>query len=78
VVKQGGPGKGLPLTLKAHHDFQLLERTMQPTLPVPLPEDFAAWGGTPMASLPSTSFVRTPDIEGSQSTLRDRRRLNVI
>ena len=75
--KQGGPGKGLPLTLKAHHDFQLLERTMQPTLPGPLPEDFAAWGGTPMASLPSTSFVRTPDIEGSQSTLRDRR-LNVI
>ena len=27
----------------ASHDFQLFERTAQPTLPGPLPEDFADW-----------------------------------
>jgi anaerobic magnesium-protoporphyrin IX monomethyl ester cyclase len=40
---RGGPGKGLPLELTARHDFQLLERTLQPTLPGPLPDDFAVW-----------------------------------
>jgi hypothetical protein len=29
--------------LVAKHDFQLLERTAQPTLPGPLREDFAVW-----------------------------------
>ncbi len=43
--RDGGPGKKLPLELVAHHDFRLLERTQQPTLPGPLPEDFAAWSG---------------------------------
>ncbi len=38
-----GPDKGVPLRLEARHDFQLLERTTQPTLPGPLPQDFAAW-----------------------------------
>lgn len=41
--KQGGPAKGLPLELAMDHDFQLLERTAQPTLPGPLPDDFAEW-----------------------------------
>ncbi|MCL2776760.1 MAG: radical SAM protein [Polyangiaceae bacterium] len=41
--KQGGPNQGLPLDLMVHHDFQLLERTAQPTLPGPLPDDFAEW-----------------------------------
>jgi anaerobic magnesium-protoporphyrin IX monomethyl ester cyclase len=40
---QGGPAKKLPLNLAARHDFQLLERTVQPTLPGPLPPDFAKW-----------------------------------
>jgi tetratricopeptide (TPR) repeat protein len=35
-------GDGAP-DLVAQHDFQLLERTAQPTLPGPLPDDFAAW-----------------------------------
>jgi radical SAM superfamily enzyme YgiQ (UPF0313 family) len=33
--------------LVASHDFQLLERNAQPTLPGPLPEDFAAWEPAP-------------------------------
>lgn len=33
--------------LVARHDFQLLERTAQPTLPGPLPDDFAAWHPPP-------------------------------
>jgi tetratricopeptide (TPR) repeat protein len=40
---RGGPDKGLPLELNARHDFQLLERTLQPTLPGPLPDDYAVW-----------------------------------
>ncbi len=41
--RHDGPARGLALELHAHHDFQLLERTAQPTLPGPLPPDFAAW-----------------------------------
>ncbi|HMI88440.1 MAG TPA: radical SAM protein, partial [Polyangiaceae bacterium] len=41
--KNDGPKKHLPLTLTARHDFQLLERTVQPTLPGPLPPNFADW-----------------------------------
>jgi radical SAM superfamily enzyme YgiQ (UPF0313 family) len=33
--------------LVARHDFQLLERVAQPTLPGPLADDFAAWGPSP-------------------------------
>src|SRR5262249_28683215 len=44
---QGGPGQKLPLHLEARHDFQLLERTVQPTLPGPLAEDFAEWTAAP-------------------------------
>jgi radical SAM superfamily enzyme YgiQ (UPF0313 family) len=38
-----GRARGLPLELVAGHAFQLFERTVQPTLPGPLPEDFASW-----------------------------------
>lgn len=38
-----GPTTGAPLSLAASHDFQLFERTAQPTLPGPLPEDFDDW-----------------------------------
>ncbi len=73
---QGGPGKGLPLKLEARHDFQLLERTVQPTLPGPLPEDFAEWVAT--APLPADSYVKTPELEGSRAPLGARGRLKVI
>jgi tetratricopeptide (TPR) repeat protein len=42
--QEGGPAKGLPLHLRAAHDFQLLERSTQPTLPGALEPDFARWG----------------------------------
>jgi len=42
-LAEGGPTRGLPLQLAAHHDFQLFERTQQPALPGPLPDDFATW-----------------------------------
>jgi anaerobic magnesium-protoporphyrin IX monomethyl ester cyclase len=75
--KQGGPGKKVPLDLVVRHDFQLLERTMQPTLPGPLPEGFEAWTG-PVAPLEGDGFVKTPEHEGSKKGLDDRRRLPVV
>lgn len=41
--KERGPERQLPLELDARHDFILLERNAQPTLPGPLPDDFAVW-----------------------------------
>jgi radical SAM superfamily enzyme YgiQ (UPF0313 family) len=41
--RQNGPERGLPLELHAHHDFQVFERMQQPTLPGPLPSDYALW-----------------------------------
>jgi anaerobic magnesium-protoporphyrin IX monomethyl ester cyclase len=46
-VARSGPEKKLPLDLAARHEFQLLERTAQPTLPGPLPDDFAVWQSPP-------------------------------
>ncbi|MFI5297006.1 MAG: radical SAM protein [Polyangiales bacterium] len=42
-LDDGGPASERPLRLDARHGFDLLERTAQPTLPGPLPEDFAEW-----------------------------------
>lgn len=75
--KEGGPEKGTPLTLEARHDFQLLERTMQPTLPGPLPKDWNVWS-EPMAAEPAAEFVKTPDVEGSRRDLGPRNRLKVV
>ena len=78
--KAAGPSKKLPLDLVVRHDFQLLERTVQPTLPGPLPDDYAEWNVAPLAAAPADVFVKTPDMEGSQkglgekSALRDPRR----
>jgi radical SAM superfamily enzyme YgiQ (UPF0313 family) len=52
--RERGPERGLPLTLTARHEFQLLERTQQPTLPGPLPPDFAEF------SPPSPEFRARP------------------
>jgi radical SAM superfamily enzyme YgiQ (UPF0313 family) len=72
--KENGPSRGLPLPLKVRHDFQLLERTMQPTLPGPLPIDFATWSEAP-AMEPGPHFVKTPEQEGSRKGLK---KLNVV
>lgn len=45
--KERGYERGVPLELHARHDFQLLERTLQPTLPGPLPADFADFSAAP-------------------------------
>jgi anaerobic magnesium-protoporphyrin IX monomethyl ester cyclase len=44
---EGGPDHGTPLPLDAQHEFQLLEKTVQPTLPGPLSPDYAAWPDPP-------------------------------
>jgi anaerobic magnesium-protoporphyrin IX monomethyl ester cyclase len=50
--RQKGPERGLPLELAASHDFLLLERNTQPTLPGPLPDDFATWTAPPPPDAP--------------------------
>lgn len=76
--KQGGPAKGLPLELAVRHDFQLLERTAQPTLPGPLADDFAVWAPAREPAPAADVFVKTPEQEGSTKGLGDRKRLRVV
>jgi anaerobic magnesium-protoporphyrin IX monomethyl ester cyclase len=79
--KDNGPSRGLPLDLVVRHDFQLLERTAQPTLPGPLPDDFAIWKDIPSRAPEASRFVKTPDVEGSGKGLGDplgKKKLNVI
>ncbi len=73
-----GPRRGLPLELSARHDFQLLERTAQPTLPGPLAEDFATWGDADLAAQPAGDYLRLPGQEGSRRDLGDKRRLRTV
>jgi radical SAM superfamily enzyme YgiQ (UPF0313 family) len=68
--KAGGPGRGLPLELLVRHDFQLLERTAQPTLPGPLGETFDVWD--------ENAFIKKPTREGSHKGLSNRGKLKVI
>jgi anaerobic magnesium-protoporphyrin IX monomethyl ester cyclase len=60
---EGGPVKNTPLVLEAAHEFQLFEPTAQPSLPGPLPDDFAQWNDVTRA---------IPDAPGP------RRHLNVV
>ncbi|HEY4122721.1 MAG TPA: radical SAM protein [Byssovorax sp.] len=60
----GGPAKGLELVLTARHDFQLLERTAQPTLPGPLAADFATWGPADLAPAGASARVRSGGMRG--------------
>lgn len=76
--KEQGPARGLPLVLDVRHDFQLLERTTQPTLPGPLPPDFAEWKDVPLRSGGDPIFTKTPDLEGSGKGLGEKRRLSVL
>lgn len=55
---EGGPIKGTPLTLEARHEFQLFERTAQPTLPGALPEDFDQWLDLPRVAAKSAEARR--------------------
>jgi radical SAM superfamily enzyme YgiQ (UPF0313 family) len=70
--KNDGPKKQIPLVLTARHDFQLLERTVQPTLPGPLSLNYADWTSHVIAPVAADVYLRTPDVEGSRSSLRTR------
>ncbi len=76
--KAEGPAKKLPLNLTVSNDFQLLERTVQPTLPGPLPDDFAIWSAAPSPAEPAAAYVKTPDVEGSAKGLDPRTRLRIV
>lgn len=75
--KARGPERGLPLTLSVRHDFQLLERTVQPMLPGPLPEDVTRWDAHAAEATEAPSYLKTPEMEGSRKLL-DGRRLKVL
>jgi len=47
LLRDGDISAGVVAQLVADHDFQLLERTAQPTLPGPLDPDFAVWHPPP-------------------------------
>jgi radical SAM superfamily enzyme YgiQ (UPF0313 family) len=72
--RQDGPTRGLPLELEATHDFRLLERTMQPTLPGPLGDDFADWSAAEAAASAAPKEARV----GSTKALDSRKRLKVV
>lgn len=75
--KEEGPKRGLPLDLVVRHDFQLLERTAQPTLPGPLPDDYATWKDALPRTEAAATWLKTPDREGSTKGL-GRKRLDVL
>lgn len=68
--KDGGPASGRPLELEARHDFQLLERTLQPTLPGPLPPDWSTWEAPIDVGAAADRYIKTPEQEGSGLGLR--------
>ena len=72
--KENGPARGLPLDLDAEHDFRLLEKTKQPTLPGPLADDFDVWG--PDDAAPEGELQ--PQRTGSRAVLKSRKRLKVV
>jgi anaerobic magnesium-protoporphyrin IX monomethyl ester cyclase len=76
--KQDGAAKHLPLDLAVRNDFQLLERTIQPTLPGPLPDNFADWSAPPAPPRAAPGYVRTPGAEGSRTSLGSRTRLKIV
>jgi tetratricopeptide (TPR) repeat protein len=80
--RESGPEHGLPLNLTAQHEFQLLERTEQPTLPGPLPADFADWSKV-LAPLVERvhDVLPTPEsvmLEGHETIGFPARRLPVV
>lgn len=68
--KADGPKLGLPLSLVGAHDFQLFERTAQPALPGPLPDDYAVWD----APFAEPSGHERETIEGVRGSVVDRQR----
>ncbi len=76
--RERGPERDLPITLAARHDFQLLERTQQPTLPGPLPADFADWGAAPAPVPRTVPSPREVMLEGHEKQGFPSKRLRVL
>lgn len=82
--RERGPERGVPLVLTARHEFQLLERTQQPTLPGPLPPDFAEFApAPPPSSAPERKALEMPSsgevtLEGHEKQGFPSRRLRVL
>jgi tetratricopeptide (TPR) repeat protein len=72
-IDRGGAARGEPLALTASNAFHLLERTAQPTLPGPLPNDFAVWKPRAAPSHNAPMRPRDPD-----ALARARRSLPVL
>ena len=70
--KSGAASRGESLQLEARHDFQLLERTVQPALPGPLADDFAVWDAPLQSPEADAPYVKIPGVEGSKKGLRLR------
>lgn len=70
--KADGAKRGLPLNLVGRHDFQLFERTQQPALPGPLPEDYAEW--QPPFDMTRTLPLDGTGIESVHGSVVDRQR----
>jgi tetratricopeptide (TPR) repeat protein len=76
--REQGPARGLPLELEASHEFRVLERTIQPTLPGPLPEDFAVWTEPKTPAAPAPEADPAVARVGSRHALRSRKHLKVV
>jgi hypothetical protein len=79
--RERGPETGRPLSLIARHDFQLFERTQQPTLPGALPDDVYLWQEPEQleqeSSLPEASAMLRIDT-GNESLPFRAKRLPVL
>ncbi len=77
--QERGPERGIPLRLAARHDFQLLERTQQPTLPGPLPDDFVDWDAVPQGVVqPGIPEPEQVMLEGHERIGFPAKRLRVV
>jgi anaerobic magnesium-protoporphyrin IX monomethyl ester cyclase len=76
--RAGGPDLGLPLQLEAGHEFQLLERTLQPTLPGPLPADFDDFDVLPKAVPRHMPMQSEVTLEGHEKQGFGSRSLRVV
>lgn len=74
--RERGHARGIPLRLDASHDFQLLERTRQPTLPGPLGPEFDVWDA-PLEAAPEGDASEVARA-GSEKALDHRRRLRIV
>jgi len=77
--KKSGPERGLALDLDVRHDFQLLERTEQPTLPGPITEALGDWESAVVSELPRR-IPRADEVmlEGHERIGFPQKRLRVL